>query len=1431
MNVRCHRELKLLGLCLFIFYTIPLLSSFSFPLIHNEPCPIEMPGNMDNYQPVNITCTDVNSDGIPDIIIGFLSKGQAYLALFRGNESCYRKLPQRVDELQFSKDLPVFLPMTLIANLSVMPDFLESGDFNNDGLKDILVGEKGGNTILILAGDGAGQFFETKKITLSGNLVALTTGEINRPDGILDLGVVVEHDQHSEVLIYESPEDTLRAKPEIYPLEKIGSWVGFGLYDADTYYDCAIASGNEVVIVFGRDRRLSLYPSGQSPSIPAKTKRIDFPENVVCAIPGDFIGDTQKEIAVLTCNGDVQFINRGKGKDARGGFGSLYHFSYPEFMKKHNAGFTLKGENFSRTKLLGVRISSSPKDSLLFLEPPDNRLSILTNISAEEEVKVKDATGELKKTPEFDMKSIGFESNPLRVIPLRWNLDAMDDLIILKGETSAPVSMFLTAIQTAFVVTDSGDSSDADLSDDIFSPQTFRSALENANKLSDQDSITFSLPANTVLKPSTQYPVCDYPVVIDGTLGAGDSAEVKSAFGRPSADVQKIEINGSLLPDGSEGIVIKSDSTIANLKITQCPSLGLALIGSTGNNTITGNEITFNNGAGININSDNNTIGGLTITPGKPPGNWVAGNYGYGGQGIAIVGADGNVVIGNLIGTNQSGDAPTSNSRYGVYLQGFLNKIGTPDSGGRNVISGNAFAGISISRFSTSGNLIQNNYIGTDITGKKSIGLQTSGGMTIDTGLDTLIGGTALNAYNVIGGNDGNGISMVQGTGLSIQIQGNFVGIDETETVAIPNRYAGICVTGCDITVGGTVNGAGNIIAFNKGSGIFASGEPDASPIRIIGNRIGTNSGGTDNCGNQWDGITITKTNTQVGGGSPEEQNVICWNGVAGIEISYTGAKENLIEGNYIGTDPSGIKAQPNQVNGIYIHNGANHNTLRDNVISGNKENGVKICRSSGEAPTSFPHTNLLDGNFIGTDASGTSALSNEKNGVYIEESTSNTITSTDAKRISIISGNGWNGIEIRGVGAQVNTVEHSYIGVNNDGIMAIPNNGEGVLLTQGASGNVVGGIEEQNRNVISGNKKNGIRLSEDYELITFNNFIASNYIGTDRTGKNAIPNEENGILVEGMNNLIGGGWYRNQNVISGNKKNGIALEGYDSHGNSVEQNLIGLNFEGKFSLPNGENGILIHNATDNLIGETNWWVPGHYNVISGNKGSGVLIMGDDNYPLKKAKNTIAHNFIGVTSDWEQLSNGGHGVFINNASKNQIIFNTIACNTNNGVTITGKDEAIENLISVNSIYENGALGIDLGFDGVTHNDHLDPDDGPNHLQNFPKIDFVTSSPLGLIVSGGMESLPDTKFDIEFYWNRTIDTCGYGEGKEYIDFKQVKTDADGRCTFCFIFTKFYAYPGDYITALAIDPNNNTSEFCLGRTVSVIPHVKANVLILY
>ncbi len=371
-------------------------------------------------------------------------------------------------------------------------------------------------------------------------------------------------------------------------------------------------------------------------------------------------------------------------------------------------------------------------------------------------------------------------------------------------------------------------------------------------------------------------------------------------------------------------------------------------------------------------------------------------------------------------------------------------------------------------------------------------------------------------------------------------IQGNFIGTDVTATIDLGNGGDGITIFGSsnNNTIGGTTSTARNVISGNQQNGIKVNG---GSANVIQGNYIGTNFAGTGFLGNSVNGVELLGPSNQVGGQTPESRNIISGNGFFGVSIYANG--NNVVEGNYIGTDVNGTVDLGNGGYGVILHGGATNNRIGGtttgsrNVISGNQLEGVHINGSTG---------NLVQGNYIGTNAAGTAALGNTGAGVFLNGAANNTIGGTTATpgtgAGNVISGNLNVGFGTQGASGG-STVRGNLIGTNAAGTGALGNGSHGVLIA-GAPNLTIGGTTATpgtgQGNVISGNNGVGVLI------VGTGTIVSGNVIGANATGTAALANAQDGVTIgsQSTSNTIGGATTAHRNLISGNGGDGIELAG-----------------------------------------------------------------------------------------------------------------------------------------------------------------------------------------------------------------------------------------------------------------------------------------------
>jgi hypothetical protein len=336
------------------------------------------------------------------------------------------------------------------------------------------------------------------------------------------------------------------------------------------------------------------------------------------------------------------------------------------------------------------------------------------------------------------------------------------------------------------------------------------------------------------------------------------------------------------------------------------------------------------------------------------------------------------------------------------------------------------------------------------------------------------------------------------------------------------------------------------------------------------------------------------------------------------------------------------------------------------------------------------------------------------------------------------------------------------HVGVDPLGLTAVPNSGDGVLVNKGAGQSLIGtngdGVNDAaERCIISGNLGSGVRMLNTRLDTLVANRVAGCWIGPDITGRAALPNRNGGVTLQsaertiiGTNSTDNGFDAGEGNLISGNEGNGVTILGQPQTGTTVSGNRIGTDLTGAKPLPNTADGVFV--ADSPTVGE--------HRVGTA--------LGPD-YRAYQA-------------------------------------NIIAFNGRAGVIVTA---GLNTAILGNSIYDNGELGIDLapgGVRGVTPNDALDLDTGPNDLQNFPMILDVSAAG---VVRFELHSRPQRSYWVEFFLNRLPDPSELGEGQVFLGGDTVITNGMGSTG---------------VRTFSFDPNMNPDLVWVTATATELPPVQ-------
>jgi hypothetical protein len=514
------------------------------------------------------------------------------------------------------------------------------------------------------------------------------------------------------------------------------------------------------------------------------------------------------------------------------------------------------------------------------------------------------------------------------------------------------------------------------------------------------------------------------------------------------------------------------------------------------------------------------------------------------------------------------------------------------------------------------------------------------------------------------------------------------------------------------------------------------------------------------------------------------------------------------------------------------IIDGTNMTTGLDVATGSSAVSGLNIRNVRGPGIVVSGNNDIIRGNYVGTDETGTADLGNTGDGVLVD-GTGNWVGGANPADRNVLSGNQGAGVSEEG---SDNHVSGNRVGTTADGNGALPNT-DGVDVFGTATH--VGGTASGARNVISGNTFFGIDLRAGADDAV----VEGNYIGTNVDATATVPNEV-GIVVSSVDAQIGGIAAGATNVVSGNTSDGIRVNGLGQGG--MQENLIGVTPTGA-ALGNGGYGVWLDGSAGSNVGGSN----GSGNTIGGNGQDGVLVDASDvavegnligvarssTGALTSALNTgngvrISADRVRVGGDTEDLgntigTNRGHGVYIDPAGDDAVIRgnyigtdstgltlgnfgsgvyidgfasgnevgndaayaspnnppNVIAYNGVNG--ITANTDATGNPILGNSIHDNNVLGVDLlpvgGALGVTANDGNDADLGGNNLQNFPVILGASTVAGVTTIDWRLNTLAGTQYRVEFFASPTCNAVApgnFGEGATFLGSTNVTTNAAG-----------------------------------------------------
>jgi hypothetical protein len=834
----------------------------------------------------------------------------------------------------------------------------------------------------------------------------------------------------------------------------------------------------------------------------------------------------------------------------------------------------------------------------------------------------------------------------------------------------------------------------------------------------------------------------------------------------PAGGVKTISLQ-SPLPDITTPVVI--DGT------TQSGYAGAPIIELDGSNAGSG-------ASALSLSAGNSTVKGLVINR-------------FGGFGIGLQVNGNNVIAGNYFGLNSAGTTSLPIGGVSVYVTTSGNMIGGTTPAERNVISGVTNRGISFSGSNATGNLVKGNYIGMDATGNNPIG--NTSGISFDNASGNTIGGTTPAERNLISGNGGEGIDMGGAGSFHNVVIGNYIGTKADGVGNLGNGFYGIYIydKAHSNAIGGTHPGEGNIIAFQtrevalesnagnansvRGNSIFSSGEIgiDLGNDSVTANDSGDADTGANDLQNypvitsavaSNGNVSITGTLNSLASkqfsidlysspalnnqGRAEAKKYLVTvlpttdgSGNANFNVSVPVAS---LSGNFItvtatddnnSTSELSVPAQVAGLNGVLqfsaptysvnengaqatitvMRSGANVGLVSVNYATSDgtaKKPGDYITTSgtlswaNGDSSSQSFNIPITDDNVFEQSETVNLTLSSPLGGATLGAQSAAVLTILDNEQApnpadlvvtntndsgsgslrqaittaNLIPGADTISFNIQPAGVHTITPLSALPDVTDAVIIDATTQpgfaGTPVIELNGASAgqNFVSGLTiKGGSSTVKGfvvNRYSGVGIY----LLSANNIVAGNFVGIDVTGNvgNVPLGNVEGVVISNDNsdnNLVGGTTASARNIISNNQIGvDICCQGVKS-GNKVVGNYIGTNAGGTATLGNGNIGIRIDSAPNTIVGGT---TPAERNVISGNFNIGVQLSNDITGTL------IQGNYIGTKADGTSaLGNLYAGIY----SPYGVT----------GATIGGTASGASNVIAFNGVGNAGNGGVSL----------------------------------------------------------------------------------------------------------------------------------------
>lgn len=677
--------------------------------INTSPAPLIYEKSQ-RLTPLTLAVGDFNEDGVDDLVLSY-RRADSGLLLMRTVDG---RAIYPATSYAPAEPLAAARP---VAEVPIAADLVIAGDFNADSYNDLAVSARGLNALYFLFGDGQGYFTLSGPSTVEGEITAMLAADIDRADGLTDLIVATTTNGQAGLLIFESAQGAANAHAEIVRLPAPARDLTAGLLDEDNYFDIAVATATEELLIAGRDRRL--HAIDRSDIDEARTARVlpvaakslladnsaqeltasDVKDGVVTARALRLSASPVKSRVVLTARG----LSIIKPQDA---------MIYMVTTTADSGAGSLRQAITDANANAGV-------DTIRFnIATGAQSIALMSPLPAITESVIIDGSSQP-----------GFAGTPLIELNGSGAGTMANGLTLNNGSSLIRFLIINRFSLNGILINSSGNTVEGN----YIGITGTGAAAGNG-----QRGIFITTPTNTIGGTTSAS-----RNIVSGNIMAGIAITGPGALNNVITGnfIGTDPLGTTAVANGTGVIITEPNNRIGGTgagagNLISGNNLGLSLQASgvivQGNliGTTAAGNAALGNGRGIEILASNITIGGTTVDAGNVIAASTGGTAGAGITAGNAAGVSRTLILGNQIGTDRTGMAILGNTGGGVIINGSDNSVGGPFNGAANIIANNGRTGVTVQTG------FRNPILSNSIFGNTGLGIDLGGdGITANDGM------------------------------------------------------------------------------------------------------------------------------------------------------------------------------------------------------------------------------------------------------------------------------------------------------------------------------------------------------------------------------------------------------------------------------------------------------------------------------------------------------------------------------------------------------------------------------------------------------------------------------------------------------------------------------------------------------------------------